>query len=109
MLKAHVPRSISAIFPASDPAGSGSQARLEPPTAATGTYGPPTTAVIGAPKAAGWNGLSFSSSGTSPGPVTSTKLAKIVWPVVEAPTLMTFSAKPGDPAVAGSGPALPAE
>jgi hypothetical protein len=51
----------------------------------------------------------LSASGAPSGATTSAKPLAIVWAVVVAPTVITLSLKPGEPAVLVFGPSLPAE
>src|SRR5439155_23890968 len=116
-LKPHVPRSMSAIFPVSEPAGNGltSPAAEQPSVplsvatfwAGTTSAGPNGVVSCG-PKLAGPTASPVRLAGTGAGAVTSTLPGTTVAFLVTAPTLITLGEFAGELTDASSGPALPA-
>ena len=107
VLNSQTPRSITAIAPASEPAGNAAQPSGLPPLATwAGMYGAgPSVVVTCAPNCAGPTGMSARAG--SAGLVTSTTPGTIVEFFVEAPTAMTSGELAGELPVPWSGPELP--
>src|SRR6266511_1469683 len=109
VLNSHVPRAMSAICPASEPAGKGLQPSVLPASAAcAGLYGAgPSCVVTCAPKPAGPTARPTRFAGTGVGAVTLTSPGTTVAFFVTAPTPITFGEIAGEITVSVSGPALP--